>query len=122
MLVALNLQRIDNIIAGFAASKDKYVLYINTSNWYYMNHDTKKAKIKDYYKDYIPVDTGEHAEVFDSPDTFIEFKTEVNATATAFDWFPQKTELQDSDYYIEVYVVAPNGTIPYNNLGITPTS
>ena len=76
MLVALNLQRIDNIIAGFAASKDKYVLYINTSNWYYMNDDTKKAQIKEYYKDYIPVDTGEHAEVFDSPDTFIEFKTE----------------------------------------------
>jgi len=119
MLVSLNLQRMDDILAGYAASKDKYVLYINASNWYYMDDATKKAQIKEYYKDYIPVDTGEHTEVFESPDTFIEFNTEIKATDTAFDWFPQKTELQDSDYYIEVYVVAPNGTIPYNNDGVT---
>ena len=119
MLISMNPKRIDDIIAGYAEAKNKYILYINNNKWQQLPTD-KKATVKEYYKDLIPDDTGEFTEIFDSPETFYEFNTEVKATDTAFDWFPHGTTLTDKDYYIEVYVVAPNGTVPYNNVGITP--
>ena len=34
---------------------------------------------------------------------------------TARNWFPLLKELEDSDYFVEAYVVTPAGSIPYTN-------
>ena len=47
--------------------------------------------------------------------TFYKFDTQTVAIDTARNWFPLLKELEDSDYFVEAYVVTPAGSIPYTN-------
>ena len=75
--------------------------------------DTKKATVKTYYEDFLPID--EIGEIFSERYTFYEFDTQTAAVDTANEWFALSTDLEDQDYFIECYVVNPSGAMPYGN-------
>ena len=79
--------------------------------------DAKKAEVKAFYDDVIPVD--EICDVFGSKYTFYEFLGQAIATETAVDWFPQTADLEDQDYFIEAQVITPSGGIPYTSVRLT---
>ena len=67
-----------------------------------------------FYDDDI-IDEDEVQEIFSNTLTFYKFDTQTVAIDTARNWFPLLKELEDSDYFVEAYVVTPAGSIPYTN-------
>ena len=112
MLVSMNAQRLYELIHYFAKEKNKHILVIDTSTWMALG-DTKKATVKTYYEDFLPID--EVGEIFSERYTFYEFDNQTAAVDIANEWFPQSTDLEDQDYFIECYVVNPSGAMPYGN-------
>jgi|TARA_B100001250_G_scaffold395398_1_gene400270 hypothetical protein len=112
MLVSMNAQRLYEVVHYFAKNKNKYILVVDISDWMALD-DTKKATVKTYYEDFIPVD--EIGEVFANRYTFYEFDSQATAVETAGDWFPLSTDLSDMDYFVECYVMNPSGSQPYGN-------
>tara|TARA_B100000073_G_C23229024_1_gene369310 strand:+ start:61 stop:417 length:357 start_codon:yes stop_codon:yes gene_type:complete len=116
MLVSMNAMRIYEMVAHYAKTKEKFVLLIDNTHYFTLS-DTKKTEVREFYDDSIPVD--EIGEVFDNKYTFYEFSSQAVATEIATDWFPQTTDLEDQDYFIEVQVITPSGGIPYTSLRLT---
>lgn len=112
MLVALNSYNIQEIATEYAKSKQKYVLVVDNTKWFTLDA-SKQATVKTYYEDVIPAD--EIVEIFKEKYIFYAFDTQVIAVDNANDWFPQNTDLTDQDYFIDVYVITPAGSIPYTN-------
>ena len=110
-----------DIVADYAETNNKYVLFADLSNYQSLTA-TKKSEIKTKYADYIPDDNIDDAlgtpsgQTFSYKYVFFEFNSEAAATSTAYDWYPQDIIFTDKDYFIEIQVIAPNGTIPYTNL------
>ena len=46
--------------------------------------------------------------------TFYEFTTKEYAIEKCVEWFPMKSAVEEK-YWIYVYVIAPDGTIPHDN-------
>lgn len=116
MLVSMNAMRIYEMVAHYAKTTEKYVLLIDNTNYFTLS-DSKKEQVKEFYADVIPVD--EIGEVFGSKYTFYEFLGQAVAIDTAVEWFPQSTDLDDQDYFIEVQVITPSGGIPYTSKRLT---
>ena len=116
MLVSMNAMRIYEMVSPYAKTKEKFVLLIDNTHYFTLS-DTKKAEVRTYYEDVIPVD--EIDEVFNNKYTFYEFLGQAIATETAVEWFPQSTDLEDSDYFIEAQVITPAGGIPYTSVRLT---
>ena len=116
MLVSMNAMRIYEMVAHYAKTNEKYILLIDNTHYFTLS-DAKKAEVKAFYDDVIPLD--EIGEVFSEKYTFYEFLGQAVATETATEWFPQTTDVEDQDYFIEVQVITPAGGIPYTSKRLT---
>ena len=125
-LVSLNPKNIYDIVALLAKEQQKYIMVVDNHKYSDLTADQKTA-VKAYYTDndangdpqwIIP--EAEIDEVFAQKHTFYIFKTQQLAVDNCYDWFPQPQNLPNSAHRIPAYVVAPNGTIPYENADPTP--
>lgn len=114
----MNAMRLYEIVSYYAKSTEKSVLFIDNTKWFYLDEDTKQ-KVRTFYEDLIPED--EIGEVFSNSHTFYEFPSQTTAVDIANEWFPQLKFLPNEDYFIEVQVINPAGSIPYTNY-TTPRS
>ena len=116
-LISLNPKSTPMLIADYAKATDKFVMVIDNSKYHTLATD-KKATVLAYYDGIIP--EAEIDRIFELEHIYYYFNTELQATDAAFEWFPQPQNLPDADHYIKVYVIRPNGTIPYENADPTP--
>ena len=72
----------------------------------------KQQEVLNFYDD---IDEDEVQEIFSNTLTFYKFDTQTVAVDTARGWFPLLKELEDTDFFVEAYVVTPAGAIPYTN-------
>ena len=93
---------------------------------HHVNADEKTA-MYNYYKSVDSngdpqwiIPEAEIDEIFALKHIFYIFKTQQLAVDNCYDWFPQPQNLPNSAHRIPAYVVAPNGTIPYENADPTP--
>jgi len=112
MLVSMDPKRLYELIHFFSRENNKHILVINNENLLLLD-ETKKEEVKNYYTESITED--EIGEIFANQYNFYEFDSKSQAVDTAYDWFPQYKDLEDTDYYIECYVISPSGSIPYTN-------
>jgi hypothetical protein len=120
-LISLNPLTEYDLCVRIARNEDKYVLVINNKRYHTLS-DEKKAEVYNYYKDPIDADTAnwiipeaEIDAVFEAETLYYVFPNQIKATEACYDWFPHLPNLPDADHFIEAYVVAPNGTIPFGN-------
>ena len=125
-LISSEPQTIGDMAARVAALEDKYVVVIDNTAYHSMTADEKTA-MYNYYKSVDSngdpqwiIPEAEIDEVFALKHTFYIFKTQQLAVDNCYDWFPQPQNLPNSAHRIPAYVVAPNGTIPYENADPTP--
>ena len=116
-LISLNPKSTDMLIADHAKVSDQYIIVIDNSKYHTLATD-KKATVFTYYEDILP--EAEIDRIFELEHIYYYFDTEIQATDAAFEWFPQPQNVPDADHYIKVYVIRPNGTIPYENADPTP--
>ena len=125
-LISSEPQTIGNMAARVAALEEKYVLVIDNTAYHSMTADEKTA-MYNYYKSVDSngdpqwiIPEAEIDEIFALKHIFYIFKTQQLAVDNCYDWFPQPQNLPNSAHRIPAYVVAPNGTIPYENADPTP--
>ena len=116
-LISLNPKSKEMLVADYAKATDKFVLVIDNTKYHTLAAD-KKATVLAYYDDIIP--EAEIDRIFELEYIYYYFDRELDATDSAFDWFPQPQNVPDADHYIKAYVIRPNGTIPYENADPTP--
>lgn len=112
MLISMNPMRVYDLCALCAKLENKYVMCIDNTRYHYLLGEEEKKEVKDYYLDIIS--ETEYEEIFDNNYTFYEFSTQEYALEKCTEWFPTKS-LVGEKYWIPVYVVSPNGTIPHDN-------
>ena len=125
-LISSEPQTIGDMAARVAALEDKYVVVIDNTAYHSMTADEKTA-MYNYYKSVDSngdpqwiIPEAEIDEIFALKHIFYIFKTQQLAVDNCYDWFPQPQNLPNSAHRIPAYVVAPNGTIPYENADPTP--
>lgn len=116
MLVSMNAMRIYEMASHYAKTEDKFVVVIDNTRYGKLT-TAKQQTVRLYYDNILPED--EVGEIFDNPFTFYAFSGQAVATEWVTDHFPQSTDLDDEDYFIEVQVITPNGGIPYTNKVLT---
>ncbi len=116
MLVSMNAMRLYELVSHYATCNQKVLVTIDNNKWFGLDN-AKKEIVRTFYEDLIPED--EIGEVFGYPYTFYEFPSQALATDIANEWFPRLDNLPDEDYFIEVQVINPGGSIPYTNY-VTP--
>jgi hypothetical protein len=112
MLISMNPMRVYELCALLAKLENKYVVCIDNTKYHYLLSEEDKVDVKNYYLDIIS--ETEYEEIFDNDYTFYEFTTQAYAIEKCAEWFPAKS-LVDEKYWIYVYVVAPDGTVPHDN-------
>ena len=125
-LISSEPQTIGDMAARVAALEEKYVVVIDNTAYHSMTADEKTA-MYNYYKSVDSngdpqwiIPEAEIDEIFALKHIFYIFKTQQLAVDNCYDWFPQPQNLPNSAHRIPAYVVAPNGTIPYENADPTP--
>jgi|TARA_B100001741_G_scaffold309289_1_gene306732 hypothetical protein len=113
MLVSMNPERLYELVSYYAKAENKYILVIDNTDWCYLSSE-KQQEVLNFYDDDI-IDEDEVQEIFSNTLTFYKFDTQTVAIDTARSWFPLLKELEDTDYFVEAYVVTPTGAIPYTN-------
>lgn len=112
MLISMNAERLYELVYFYASYNNRFILVIDNSKWFNLD-SAKQQEIRSYYEDVINED--EIGEIFANSLTFYKFYTQDTAIDTARTWFPLLKELDDTDFFIEAYVVTPSGSIPYTN-------
>ena len=112
MIISMNPMRVYDLCARLAKLENKYFVCIDNTKYHYLLNEEDKTAVKDYYLDIIS--ETEYEEIFNNDYTFYQFSTQEYAIEKCADWFPIKS-LIDEKYWIYVYVVTPDGTIPYDN-------
>lgn len=112
MLISMYSMRLYEIVSHYAKCNQSSILCIDNTKWFYLD-ETTKQEVKKFYEDLIPED--EIGEVFSNCHTFYEFPSQTTAVDTANEWFPLLKFLPDENYFIEVQVINPSGSIPYTN-------
>ena len=125
-LISSEPQTIGDMAARVAALEEKYVVVIDNTAYHSMTADEKTA-MYNYYKSVDSngdpqwiIPEAEIDEIFALKHIFYIFKTQQLAVDNCYDWFPQPQNLPNSAHRIPAYVIAPNGTIPYENADPTP--
>ena len=104
--------RIYELVSYYAQKEDKYLVCVDNEKYFSLSQE-KQQLVKKFHEDRLP--ESEIDEIFGEKFTFYAFNTEEFAIENAFEWFPRLDECEDTDYWIYVYVVRPDGTIPYEN-------
>ncbi len=112
MLISLNPMRIYEIVHHYAKTENKCMVCIENEKYFTLSPE-KQELVKKFHEDRVP--ESEIDEIFGEKFTFYAFNTEEYAVDTAYEWFPRLDQLEDPDYWVYVYVVKPDGTIPYEN-------
>lgn len=112
MLISLNPMRVYELAHYYAQKENKYLLCIDNEKYFLLSAEEQQA-IKKYHEERIP--ESEIDEIFGEKFTFYAFNTEEVAIENAFEWFARLDEFENVDYWVYVYVIRPDGTIPYEN-------
>jgi len=112
MLISMNPMRVYDLCALCAKLENKYVVCVDNTKYHYLLNEQDKKDVKDFYLDIIS--ETEYEEIFDNDYTFYEFATKEYAIEKCVEWFPMKSAVEEK-YWIYVYVIAPDGTIPHDN-------
>ena len=116
-LISLNPKSTEMLIADYAKATDQHIIVIDNSKYHTLATD-KKTTVLAYYDGIIP--EAEIDRIFELEHIYYYFPSEKIASDYCEQWFPQPQNLPNSAHRIPAYVVAPNGTIPYENADPTP--
>jgi len=108
----MGAKRLYEMVSFYAKENNKYILVIDNTSWCYLD-SAKQQTVMEFYDEVI--DEDEIGEIFSNQHTFYEFDTQAVAIDKASEWFPLLKDLNDSDFFIESYVITPVGTIPFTN-------